>query len=219
MDIKCTTGRTYNFTISLPDTCPRCGRDLSATPLSVIYLKSEKAVEQYAVTVSCQQCNQAIFFDVMHLQTALYGTLTGTYPAPQLSNLPAGMDSLYPDFVKVYCQAVTAEARGLTDICGMGYRKALEILVKQYSIKAFPSESDAIQTEFLAKTVSRIQNSKIQSLAKAATWLGNDQTHLQALHPEYSVSDIKSFIRALCYHILMEEEVSRAQELINKPHQ
>ena len=100
----------------------------------------------------------------------------------------------------------------------MGYRKALEFLVKQYAQNSSPEESDTINNEPLAQTINRIDNPRIKTLAKASAWLGNDQTHLQVKHPEYSVDDIKSFIKSLCYYILMEEEVSRAENLITKSH-
>ena len=219
MEIHCKTGRTYNFNLKLPETCPRCGRDLSAIPVSTDFLGTDNFKNRYAVVALCQQCDDAVFFDVeVSNNSPMRGNVIRSYPPIQIFDLPAGIDSLFPDFVNVYCQAASAEARNLSEICGMGFRKALEILVKQYAIKAFPTEADAINKELLSQTISRIQNTKIQTLAKAATWLGNDQTHLQVVHPEYSVADIKAFIKALCYHILMEEEVSRAQELINKSH-
>ena len=91
--------------------------------------------------------------------------------------------------------------------------------MKQYALKTFPDSAEAINNEKLMQTINRIDNPRIQALAKASAWLGNDQTHLQVKHPEYSVDDIKAFIKSLCYYILMEEEVSHAQALISKPYQ
>lgn len=219
MDILCKTGKAHNFKLDVPAICPRCGRDLSAIEISTNFFGSANFEDKYAVVAVCQQCKNAIYFDVLHAYGSEFATIVNSYPPIQIFDLPAGIESLFSDFVRIYCQAAAAEARNYSDICGMGFRKALELLVKQYAIKTYPENEEAICNESLSQTISRIQNAKIQTLAKAATWLGNDQAHLQVTHPEYNVADIKAFIKALCYHILMEEEVFKAQELVTKPRQ
>ena len=217
MIIKCKADGAYDLNVTLPSICPRCGRDLSAIPLSSNHVGNFNYEETYAVVIQCLLCKKSIYLDVKRSSASpMIGIILNSYPGNQIFDLPSGIEVLYPDFAKMYCEAASAEARNFSGICGMGFRKALEILVKQYAVKAFPADADTIYKEFLSQTISRIQNAKIQTLARAATWLGNDQTHLQTIHPEYSVADIKAFIKTLCYHILMEEEVSRAENLITK---
>ena len=168
--------------VDAPAICPRCGRDLVPQQL---FVKEVIAHQQQAftATIMCSQCRKPIYLDIVrpYNKTA---HVEKVYPSVEIFDIPKGVDDLYPSFLSTYKQAAIAEARGLSDICGMGYRKALE---------------------------------NIQALAKASTWLGNDQTHPQTFHPDYTVADMKAFIKALCYHILMEEEVSRAQTLIAQP--
>lgn len=38
-------------------------------------------------------------------------------------------------FISIYNQALTAEKNGLTEICGLGYRKSFEFLIKDYLLK------------------------------------------------------------------------------------
>lgn len=68
----------------------------------------------------------------------------------------------YPDFASLYRQALAAEGYGLTDISGMGFRKALEFLVKEYAIRRFPQ----ILSEKLGQTIARIPAPQIQALEK-----------------------------------------------------
>ena len=202
------TGSKFPIKVEAPDICPRCGRDLVPTPLFFYYLSHVNAYHHYTATVSCPQCKGAIYLDITVPERGNFtytGKVINCFPSIQIFDLPKGVDRLYPDFCKIYYQAAVTEARNLSEICGMGYRKALECLVKQYAVKTFPDSADVINKETLMQTINRIDNPRIQALSKASAWLGNDQTHLQVKHPDYTVDDIKSFIKALCYHILMEE--------------
>lgn len=113
----------------------------------------------------------------------------------------------YPYFFQIYEQAAEAESHGLDKISGMAYRKALEILVKQYLIKQTPDEENAILNETLGKNINRISFEKIRVLAKAISWIGNDQTHAVQKHPDYNVPEMKRFMLALC-HLISAEYVA-----------
>lgn len=52
--------------------------------------------------------------------------------------------SLSSNFVKLYRQSERAELDGLDEICGMGYRKALEFLVKDFAIHEHPDNTKEI---------------------------------------------------------------------------
>ena len=43
-----------------------------------------------------------------------------------------------PNFADIFCQANVAEEQGLNQICGVGYRKALEFLIKDFCISNAP---------------------------------------------------------------------------------
>lgn len=127
----------------------------------------------------------------------------------------------FPDFTNIYLQAEQAQEAGLDQIAGMGYRKALEFLVTDYLMK-FPV--DGIDQEWLTspKTtlgnkISKIPGNRIQVLAKAISYLGNDETHYSKQHPEHDIDSIKAFIRVLVSEIDNEIEFQRAEALINKP--
>lgn len=113
-------------------------------------------------------------------------------------------------FVNIFEEAYAAEKNDLTLICGMGYRKALEFLVKDYLISKFPQNADTIAKEPLAQSIRRIDNPKIKILAERSAWLGNDETHYIKKHEEYSYNDIKSFLDAMIAFILYDKMVEKA---------
>ena len=100
----------------------------------------------------------------------------------------------------------------------MGYRKAVEQLVKDYLTQKFPEKSDAIKSESLGDSIKRITLPSIQALAKASTWLGNDYVHLVNKHPDYDMEEMKKFIRALAASINQENTLQEAMKFIADHH-
>ena len=121
-------------------------------------------------------------------------------------------------FVQIYSEAHTAEESNLKEICGMGYRKALEFLIKDYAIKLHPDDEETIKSTPLAKCIdSYIDNSRIKSLAKASAWLGNDETHYVRKHDDYDLESLKAFLKAAESFIDSELQAIKADELLKNP--
>ena len=57
-------------------------------------------------------------------------------------------------FIKTYLQSLNAEKTGLDEIAGMGYRKSIEFLVKDWAIQINPEKKDHILGLWLGQTIS-----------------------------------------------------------------
>ena len=111
---------------------------------------------------------------------------------------------LSPRFVKIYNQALVAETQGLDEIAGIGYRKSLEFLVKDFAIREHPDDIDNIKTIRLAKCIEKyIDDQRIATLAEKSAWIGNDETHYVRKQEDRDISDMKKFIKAILYFIGM----------------
>lgn len=98
-------------------------------------------------------------------------------------------------FVEIYQQAAQAEAEGLDEIAGLGYRKALEFLIKDYCIQLAPDEEESIKAETLGRTISsRIDDERIRECARRAAWLGNDEAHYVRKWSGKDIKDLKTLI-------------------------
>lgn len=207
-------GRECLFDV--PDICPHCGMGFSSEALTVTDPESS---EEYGAAFLCPVCRCLIFarYKVRldnETQEPLSRRLAVYPPMAPAVPIPRKMYELYPDFYALYEQAATAEHLRLDKICGMAYRKALETLVKQYLINTDPQNESDILEESLSASIKRIEDALLQSLAKAASWIGNDATHLQVRHPEWNIEDMKGFILAMCHYILFGYEAKRAKGLI-----
>lgn len=133
----------------------------------------------------------------------------------QQENFDEKIVSLSPQFVKIYNQALEAETQCLDEIAGIGYRKSLEFLVKDFAIHEHPDNIDDIKTIRLAKCIEKyIDDQRIATLAEKSAWIGNDETHYVRKQEDRDISDMKKFIKAMLYFIgmvLTTEDASKIE--------
>ena len=114
------------------------------------------------------------------------------------------ISSLSPQFVKIYNQALAAETSKLDEIAGLGYRKSLEFLVKDFAIHENPDDIEKIKSMPLAACIRDfIDSPNIKTLATRSAWIGNDEAHYIRKQENRDVNDMKAFIQATVYFISM----------------
>lgn len=98
-------------------------------------------------------------------------------------------------------------------ICGTGYRKSLEFLIKDYLISITPEDQhETIRNKFLNNCIrDNISNINIKTVASRAVWLGNDETHYTRKWEDKDINDLKSIIELTLHWI--ESEI-RTQKLL-----
>ena len=212
---------TFILDYPSPDSCPSCHTALDPQLLSAYYVKQSNNLPRVFITFFCPKCNRAFLgqysgkwnsFSNVNFQL---DTLIPDGFLPR--NFSPNISELSPNFVSIYNQAFNAEVAGLDRICGMGYRKALEFLIKDFAIHEHPEKQDDIEQASLGKCIDNyIDSSRITALAKASAWLGNDETHYIKRHPDYSIDDLKPFIDSVVSFIDSELTVYKAQELLKR---
>lgn len=206
-----------SFPLLVPEACecPLCHTALRPE-IKDAFLISRGDHYLVNVIAFCPKCREAFFIKYGHSgavcsgDTMQYIRMIPTENKP--TSFPKAVSELSPDFVKIYNQAQNAEDSGLSELCGMGYRKALEFLVKDYLIHLHPEDADAIKKELLGKSVQRIESPKIKTLAERSVWIGNDETHYERKHEALDYNDLKRFISAAVSYIdselIFEEALS-----------
>lgn len=199
-------GNEFKLFFQETDECPLCHFSLRPEVKSAHYIQS-KNTDYYTVylTCFCTKCRDIFMIKYRgpHSSSSI-GTpvIAGLIPVtPHTEPFSAGISNLSPTFVNTYNQAQFAESQGLTEICGMGYRRALEFLVKDYLIHLAPDQEESIKTERLGICIKRINNNHIKVLAERSTWIGNDETHYIRKHENFDYTDMKRFIMAMVRYI------------------
>lgn len=210
-----------DFEIPELDECPICHHALKPTILNSKYVmdgtdKGTTLCNLYAMFL-CPKCRKVFLgrfrqvIEPAYRRTADFMHEYELFPmTPSREPFSEDILGLSLTFVETYGQAQQAEAEGLSQICGIGYRKALEYLVKDYLCHKFPADEEAIKAEALGQSLRRIEDGRIQTLARRATWIGNDETHYVRKHEDLDVKTMKTFIQAMIHFIDSELTFEKA---------
>lgn len=170
----------------------------------------------------CTNCHQTFVTKLQMISSA-----SGNYEATTILssepnrfvkyNFDPKIISLSPQFDKIYNQALAAETSGLDEIAGLGYRKSLEFLVKDFAIHEHPDAEETIKSAPLSQCIRNcISNDSIKTLAERSAWIGNDEAHYIRKQEDRDVSDMKNFIQACVYFIAMTLITEDAKSMLPK---
>lgn len=199
---------------------PACRRSLVGVTLDWKMIPSG---DQY-VALPCPGCKELIRLLLIHPPTfteheaGLSLTALYLYPAPPLETLNNELiASVSPKFGEIYGQTAQAERLGLDQICGMGYRKALEYLIKDYLCYLYPERAKEFRGPdfWLSIAIRELDDPRLQPIAERASWLGNDETHYERRWAEHDVEHLKLAIRLVAN--LIDAELIRRQLLESMP--
>ena len=135
--------------------------------------------------------------------------------SPKQREFSEVIHTVSPSFEEIYNQAYCAEQMNLQHICGVGYRKSLEFLIKDYLMSEMEDESEKerIKSKFLGACINDdVKSEKIKAVAKRAAWLGNDETHYNRKWENKDVSDLKRLIDLTLHWIESEIETKKLLE-------
>lgn len=125
--------------------------------------------------------------------------------------------ALSAGFCEIYEQANAAESYKLSEVCGLGYGRALEFLVKDYAKALHPDKHEDIESKNLGVCISTyVADSAIQEAARLATWLRNDQAHYVKRFEDRDVSDLKRLIVMTVAFIEQEHQRKKTEALLGK---
>ncbi|NWE90524.1 hypothetical protein HX893_20570 [Pseudomonas reactans] len=89
-------------------------------------------------------------FDDFHGIYAIKSLLPRT---PKVASIAQEIADISPQFLAIYNQAYQAEAYGLGEIAGVGYRKSLEYLIKDYCTSLHPDKEEDIKKRPIAQVI------------------------------------------------------------------
>ena len=212
--------RAFTTKCEMPSICPRCHTAVDAKIIDSRFVNDGySSVVKLFVTYFCPAC-ECIFWGQYLSETGQVPTEQSFIPQnPKPQEFSDNISSLSPQFVKIFNQAYQAESLGLSEICGMGYRRSLEFLVKDYAIHKVPSKSKEVKSLPLSRVISEYLDSRLGFLAKAAAWLGNDETHYSRKHPDYDLQSLKIFLKTVVASIDDELIFESAQSFLNSQSQ
>lgn len=122
-------------------TCPFCG--VVNIP-QYIFLKESEDNSSLNVFTQCTNPQCRNMFITQFKEGATFAKFIKILPTalPLKRTFSNIISELSPNFCEIYNQAYIAEQTNLMQICGTGYRKSLEFLIKDYLISITPVDTN-----------------------------------------------------------------------------
>lgn len=195
----------------LPEECPICHRigDFRTIRYPAMIHDSETGYTEPEVVFQCPSPHCQRLFIAFYSE----GPRDGSYryqssipvtPTPQ--EFSKSIVDASPSFVKIYNEAILAEAQHLDEICGPGYRKAVEFLIRDWIIHCDPSKKAVVEgQQSLQRCINEhIDSERIKNIATRAWWLGNDFTHYSRRWVTKDIEDLKALIEIVVHFVADE---------------
>ncbi len=204
------------------DNCPICHKGIEPIILNNYLVGKNINILQRVYRCPRNQCGR-IFLANYYFSHG--GVFRLKYLEPYQHEDPPLPDLLkenFPDFCEIYKQAIIADEMNLKEITGMGLRKSLEFLIKDFVIRNLKNDNageekiNEVKKSFLGACIEKyISDSTIKRRAKRAVWLGNDETHYFKKWPEKDITDLKNLIEITISSIeaqLLDEKYQKEME-------
>lgn len=209
--------KSETFVCEVPPICSLCRTSYNPSILSASYNDNMHMNNSYKYRVfvayycsACEKCFYATYCGdyTKHMKCESISPMNSSQ-----EKFDKYIENISPMFCIIYNQALEAESHNLTELTGIGYRRALEFLVKDFLIHRNPDEAETIKSQPLGKCIQSIDNKSINTLAEKSAWLGNDHAHYISKHADKTVEDLKKLINATQYFIAMTGVLEDAQTI------
>lgn len=190
------------------DICPNCHKGIRAE-----YLSHSGFNYNLVVTYICPVCEELIISKYRFKKPYEYSSkftwnLESVYPYSfKEKEFEDTIKAISKNFCNVYNQAKAAEDLGLDEICGIGYRKALEFLIKDYAkSENCEEEHEKIEKKPLKQCIDTyVTHPELKACSTGAVYLGNDETHYIRKWFDKDIQDLKKLIELTITWIHMNE--------------
>jgi hypothetical protein len=212
-----------------PDICPACHRHAHINPMfpqgHISPQDAKGSVSaKLQIVFSCpsHSCGTLFIAEYLNAKTPGGGwiySLNRLFPVTfKKYEATEAVAKISPNFVVIFNQAQQAENEGLEEVAGIGFRRALEFLVKDYCILKDPSNSDDIKKKFLGRCIAdHMSDQRIKACAERATWLGNDEAHYIRRWSKMDITDLKKLIELTTHWITSEHLTEEYLKEMPKP--
>lgn len=195
--------------VEVPDFCPHCGRIME---LEQTYVKYNSLTDTFLLTAKCtiDDCQKyfALEYTVRKSSVGypfLSQLIPYSYNGFQEPDISENIISLSPVFAETFLQANIAEGKSLTQVSGIGFRKAFEFLVKDFASYKYPDQIEDIRKNNVNNVIDMFYKDmpKLKELLHITRKIGNDETHYYREYDDIDVKDLKKLITNFSLYIDM----------------
>jgi len=214
------------ISIYVEDVCPHCGKgiDMERAHHGQDFFDIYNENQTYFNIISIYQCpcchrgfvvmHNLVRQDMMYYYSYIECSQTVFPIANPNLEVKENIQKISPRFYETYIQCLRAKSSGLNKLYGMGFRKSLEYLVKDFAIYENPEDKEKIESMKFHNCIEEyFKNSDAKTALLAAKWLGNNETHYVNNNDEKCIQLLENLIEDTIYHIHRELREKKAIQI------
>ncbi|MBF0778142.1 hypothetical protein [Streptococcus cuniculi] len=224
MEVKLRINHHHSKTVTIADVCPNCKKPTNPHLISSDYISLDNSRNSVVATFRCLGCKhfwvEEFIATERHINSQTIYNIEHLEVIPKLpSDIPISEDVelVSPTGKQIYVQALKAEHERLDHIAGIGYRKALEFFVKDFSILTNSEDEEKIKDMPLKQVIDKyINDDDLKTFALASAYIGNDEGHFYRKNPDKDFTHLKKYLHGVIYYMEKRLMFLDAQELVNR---
>lgn len=172
-----------------PSVCPHCG---FGTDAPLVQKDTFSFNGHHLFSTACGK----YFFFACEYDSGKTDYAPIVYPniafTPYSNNI---LEKISPRFIDMYNQALQSEFHKNIELAAIGYRSALEILVKDYAISELGLNPEEVSSKKLCSAIGTYLNQEeLVKTADVVRILGNDYTHYERKYPQHDFELLKGYM-------------------------
>lgn len=200
--------------LPVPNICPFCNHDIVPSVQNESHYFQDNVALMY-LSLFCPACKNAWVnkYDLSWGEPQLVSA-NKRFKRPE--EITSNIVKVSPVGAETLTQALQAEQDGYDQLVGIGIRKAIEFLLKDFYSFKLPDDSSKIKRMYLGDLINTyITDKDLYTLAKATTWLANDETHYVRKHTDKDLQTLKRFTKGLLKNIEYQIALLDARDFLN----
>lgn len=208
---------SHKINLIFPKMCCIChNEDFELEFLTGVFIKGDHKNLESVFQCTNTECNRLLIGYYTRVNVYIPFELVKLEPnhIPD-KNFSPEIKEISPRFIKLFNQLIKAEQKNLALIFGIGYRKALEFLIKDYLVYLDPKRKDKFINESLKYCLYKLDNN-IPDISKKITWLRSD---VDVYYREWNgkdVNDLKKMIEIISSFITANIRMKKHIDNLNK---
>ena len=215
-DLTCAGQGYFTGKLMMPNQCPYCHKNNHVQPKRILELPICTEDTAILVSTKCSECdnNYIVFFQRNKDKTRL--EFLQLVPILEENADYEDLYALSPAFEEIHKQAMQAYQAGMGRLAVIGFRTALEILMKDFVIYELHENKEKIECLSLNNMIQQYFKSlEDRDYARAIQALGNDCTHYISKHADFNPKDVELFYRMFIGNIKNRCECRRISRTMN----
>ena len=185
-----------DFALQKPMLCPICGAYVDSTRVDSKLFPEIGESNMGFVKYRCTHCEKGYIVAYEYDKQAKTTSFRGFFPSMTEVLESKSLIDLSPGFENYYNQAARAEKAGDLDLAAIGFRTALECLVKDYAIKELHKDREEVVSKKLFGAIGDyLGERELVATADVVRILGNDYTHYERKYPQHDYELLKSYLQ------------------------